>query len=84
MSFPIDELLPRLVATLNTHASVVVQAPPGAGKTTRVPLSLLDCVWLANKKIIMLEPRRLAARTAARFMAKSLNERVGETGQQPA
>jgi ATP-dependent helicase HrpB len=79
MSLPIDELLPRLIATLNTQASVVVQAPPGAGKTTRVPLSLLDCAWLANKKIIMLEPRRLAARTAARFMAKSLHERVGET-----
>jgi ATP-dependent helicase HrpB len=79
MFLPIDELLPRLVATLNTHASVVVQAPPGAGKTTRVPLCLLDCAWLGNKKIIMLEPRRLAARTAARFMAKSLNERVGET-----
>ncbi len=79
MSLPIDELLPRLVATLNTHASVVVQAPPGAGKTTRVPLSLLECDWLGDKKIIMLEPRRLAARTAAGFMAKSLGESVGET-----
>jgi ATP-dependent helicase HrpB len=79
MSLPIEELLPRLVATLNNHFSVVVQAPPGAGKTTRVPLALLDCAWLGNKKIIMLEPRRLAARSAARFMAKSLNERVGET-----
>jgi len=79
MSLPIDELLPQLVATLNTHPSVVVQAPPGAGKTTRVPLALLQCAWLGNKKIIMLEPRRLAARTAARYMAKSLGERVGET-----
>lgn len=79
MSFPIDELLPHLVATLNKHSSVVVQAPPGAGKTTRVPLALLEAAWLGNKRIIMLEPRRLAARTAARFMAKSLGERVGET-----
>jgi len=79
MSFPIDELLPQLVATLTKHPSVVVQAPPGAGKTTRVPLALLPCAWLGNKKVIMLEPRRLAARTAARFMAKSLGERVGET-----
>ena len=79
MSLPIEELLPRLVATLNTHSSLVVQAPPGAGKTTRVPLALLDCAWLGVRKIIMLEPRRLAARTAATFMAKLLNERVGET-----
>ncbi len=79
MSLPIDELLPKLVATLNKHPRVVVQAPPGAGKTTRVPVALLACAWSGNKKIIMLEPRRLAARTAARFMAKSLGERVGET-----
>jgi ATP-dependent helicase HrpB len=79
MSLPIDELLPQLVATLTKQPSVVVQAPPGAGKTTRVPLALLQCTWLGNKKIIMLEPRRLAARTAARFMAQSLGERVGET-----
>ena len=79
MSLPIDELLPQLDATLTKHPSVVVQAPPGAGKTTRVPLALLQCAWLGNKKIIMLEPRRLAVRTAARFMAKSLGERVGET-----
>jgi len=79
MSLPIDELLPHLVSTLDTSSSVVLQAPPGAGKTTRVPLALLACDWLGEKKIIMLEPRRLAARTAARFMAKSLGERVGET-----
>ena len=79
MSFPIDELLPQLVATLATHTNVVVQAPPGAGKTTRVPLALLEAVWLGNKKVIMLEPRRIAARAAARFMAASLGERVGET-----
>ena len=79
MSLPIDELLPQLVATLEKHPGVVVQAPPGAGKTTRVPLALLPCAWLGKKKIIMLEPRRLAARAAARFMAASLGERVGET-----
>ena len=79
MSLPIDELLPQLVATLAQHPSIVVQAPPGAGKTTRVPLALLDAAWLGKKKIIMLEPRRLATRAAARFMAASLGERVGET-----
>ncbi|MEJ2362103.1 MAG: ATP-dependent helicase HrpB [Gammaproteobacteria bacterium] len=79
MSFPIDELLPQLVKVLAAHPGVVLQAPPGAGKTTQVPLALLDASWLGNKKIIMLEPRRLAARSAARFMAKSLGERVGET-----
>ena len=79
MSLPIDELLPQLIATLAEHSSVVVQAPPGAGKTTRVPLALLDAAWLGNKKIIMLEPRRIAARAAARFMARTLGERVGET-----
>ncbi len=79
MSLPIDELLPQLVTTLNKSQSVVVQAPPGAGKTTRVPLALLESDWLGSKKIIMLEPRRIAARAAARFMAASLGERVGET-----
>lgn len=79
MSLPIDELLPTLSATLAKQPRVVVQAPPGAGKTTRVPLALLDAGWLGGKKIIMLEPRRIAARAAARFMAESLGERVGET-----
>ena len=79
MSLPIDELLLQLVATLAKRPSVVVQAPPGAGKTTRVPLALLKAAWLGNKKIIMLEPRRIATRAAARYMAASLGERVGET-----
>ncbi len=79
MSLPIDELLPQLITTLNKSQSVVVQAPPGAGKTTRVPLAILESDWLGSKKIIMLEPRRIAARAAARFMAASLGERVGET-----
>ncbi|MDH5180804.1 MAG: ATP-dependent helicase HrpB [Gammaproteobacteria bacterium] len=77
--FPVDELLPQLIAVLAKHPNVVLQAPPGAGKTTRVPLALLDCDWLQQKKIIMLEPRRIAARAAARFMAHSLNEQVGGT-----
>jgi len=79
MSLPIDKLLPQLVTTLNKSQGVVVQAPPGAGKTTRVPLALLESDWLGSKKIIMLEPRRIAARAAARFMAACLGERVGET-----
>lgn len=79
MTLPIDELLPQLVTTLMKNSSVVVQAPPGAGKTTRVPLALLTCDWLEGKKIIMLEPRRIAARAAARYMASCLGERVGET-----
>ena len=78
-SLPIDSLLPDLRRTLDVHTRAVLQAAPGAGKTTRVPLALLDAVWLRGKKIIMLEPRRLAARAAARFMARSLGERVGET-----
>jgi len=79
MPLPIDELLPDLLTTLTQHPSVVIQAPPGAGKTTRVPLALISAPWLGAKKIIMLEPRRIAARAAARFMAASLGEAVGET-----
>src|SRR5471030_482219 len=76
---PIDEALPRLTAALRQHHAVVLVAPPGAGKTTRVPLWLLDALWAANKKILVLEPRRLAARAAAERMAATLNEKVGET-----
>ena len=78
MSFPVDELLPQLTSVLSQRLNVVLQAPPGAGKTTRVPLALLEAEWLGTKKIIMLEPRRIAARAAARFMADSLGEAVGE------
>jgi ATP-dependent helicase HrpB len=78
-SLPVDEALPRLKAALAEHNAAVLVAPPGAGKTTRVPLALLDAPWLGNRKIIMQEPRRLAARAAARRMAATLGEQVGET-----
>lgn len=76
---PIDALLPALRDALNTRDEVVLEAPPGAGKTTRVPLALLDAPWLDGQKILMLEPRRLAARAAAERLASELGERVGET-----
>ncbi|MCM0613949.1 ATP-dependent helicase HrpB [Marinobacter sediminum] len=76
---PIDHILPELKQTLEQTTTVLLQAPPGAGKTTRVPLALLDAAWRENRKILMLEPRRLAARSAARFMAKQLGERTGQT-----
>ncbi|MEK3917673.1 ATP-dependent helicase HrpB [Paenibacillus sp. FSL H7-0331] len=76
---PIDTILPQLKETLQVHSAIVLVAPPGAGKTTRVPLALLDVPLFAKQRILMLEPRRLAARTAARYMAASLNQQVGET-----
>lgn len=79
MPFPIDALLPQLLATLNETTTVVLQAPPGAGKTTRVPPALLEAAWLGDQRILMLEPRRLAARAAARFMAAAKGEPVGRT-----
>ncbi|MEO6228025.1 MAG: ATP-dependent helicase HrpB [Thermomonas sp.] len=79
IKFPIDELLPAIRESLAVHPRLVLEAPPGAGKTTQVPLALLDAPWLAGKKIVMLEPRRVAARAAAGFMAKQLGETVGET-----
>lgn len=78
-ALPIDEILPRLLTALAERSNAVLQAAPGAGKTTRVPLALLPAVWLAGRRIIVLEPRRLAARAAARYMAASLGEDVGET-----
>jgi ATP-dependent helicase HrpB len=76
---PIDEALPDLLTALTAGTMAVLVAPPGAGKTTRVPLALLDAPWRGDGKIILLEPRRLAARAAARRMAGSLGEDVGET-----
>jgi len=78
-ALPIDPVLPELRTHLCAHTNVLLSAEPGAGKTTRVPLALLNEPWLAGQKIIMLEPRRLAARNAASFMAKQLNEQTGET-----
>ncbi|WP_078085910.1 ATP-dependent helicase HrpB [Microbulbifer mangrovi] len=76
---PIHEVLPELTAALDHSSNAVLQAPPGAGKTTAVPLALLNSQWLADKKIIMLEPRRLAARSSAARMAELLGEPVGAT-----
>jgi ATP-dependent helicase HrpB len=76
---PIDDALPPLRSALAAGVSAVLQAPPGAGKTTRVPLALLGEPWLAGQRLLMLEPRRLAARAAARRMAETLGEGVGET-----
>ncbi|MHC2276565.1 ATP-dependent helicase HrpB [Bradyrhizobium diazoefficiens] len=76
---PIDAVLDDLSRTLEAHNAAVLVAPPGAGKTTRVPLALLDAPWAKGKKIIVLEPRRIAARASADRMAKSLGERAGET-----
>ena len=76
---PIDVVLDELARTLTGHNAAVLVAPPGAGKTTRVPLALLDAPWLQGRKIIMLEPRRIAARASAERMAKTLGERAGET-----
>ncbi|MEY3713469.1 MAG: hypothetical protein RL321_1089, partial [Pseudomonadota bacterium] len=76
---PIRESLEALKAALCEHANVVLEAPPGAGKSTVVPLALLDAPWLRDRKILMLEPRRLAARAVAQRMAGTLGENVGET-----
>ncbi len=76
---PIDSLLPRLLTTLAHQRRAVLVAPPGAGKTTRVPPALLGADWLGARRIVMLEPRRLAARAAARRMAAERGESVGET-----
>jgi ATP-dependent helicase HrpB len=75
---PIDSILPAVTDFLHTGTSCVVNAPLGSGKTTRVPPALMDAPWLDGRKIIMLEPRRLAARAAARHMAGLLGEKVGE------
>ena len=77
--FPIAPLLPQIRASLAEHPRLVLEAPPGAGKTTQVPLALLDAPWLGGQKIVMLEPRRIAARAAAQFMAQQLGEDVGGT-----
>ena len=74
---PIDDVIPEIRRVLSAGGRLVLAAPPGAGKTTRVPLALLDEGWLAGKRILLLEPRRLAARMAAERMAASLCEKTG-------
>jgi len=79
MQFPIAEVLPEVAATLARSTRLVLEAPPGAGKTTQMPLALLDADWLRGRRILMLEPRRIAARAAAEFMSAQLGEDVGAT-----
>lgn len=76
---PIDDILPALLESVCTHQNLILHAPPGAGKTTRVPLTLLDTIPAESGRIIMLEPRRIAAVAAARWMASCLGEEVGQT-----
>ena len=76
---PIASLLPEIGRSLAAHPRLVLEAPPGAGKTTAVPLALLDAPWLDGRRIVMLEPRRVAARSAAMYMAAQLGEEVGGT-----
>ncbi|MBV9567840.1 MAG: ATP-dependent helicase HrpB, partial [Hyphomicrobiales bacterium] len=78
-SLPIDERLPEILAALRHRTNAVIIAPTGAGKTTRVPLALLDEPWARDRRILLLEPRRLAARAAASRMAARLGEKVGGT-----
>lgn len=79
IALPIDQALPALRQALSERDEAVLEAPPGAGKTTRVPLALLNEPWLAGQSIVMLEPRRLAARAAAERLASEFGEKVGET-----
>jgi ATP-dependent helicase HrpB len=79
LALPIDAQLPAIRAALAAQPRLVLEAPPGAGKTTRVPLALLDAPWRGDGRILMLEPRRVAARAAASFMAEALGEEVGGT-----
>lgn len=78
MSYPVLSILPQLKEMLQRHPVVILEAPPGAGKSTILPLHLMDEPWLGHKKIVMLEPRRLAARSVAMRMADLRQEDVGE------
>jgi ATP-dependent helicase HrpB len=78
-SLPIDPILPELKEAIRAHSAVVLQAPPGSGKTTRVPLALLEIFPPEKGRMVMLEPRRLAAVSAARWMARELGEKIGQT-----
>lgn len=78
-SLPIDIILPDLITAITNNRNVILSAEPGAGKTTRVPIALKDQAWLNGKKIIMLEPRRVAAQRAALYMSQLQKEKVGES-----
>ena len=78
-SLPIDEVLPTLCKQLEKHHEVVLIAPPGAGKTTRVPLAILQAPWLGQQKILLIEPRRIATLATAHFLSKSLQQPCGHT-----
>jgi len=69
---PVDDVLAQLDAALQSHSSAILSAETGAGKTTRAPLALREAPWLQGRRIVMLEPRRIAARAAARYMAQLL------------
>src|SRR5688572_9839652 len=77
MTYPVLEIVEELREKLSVHPVVVLQAPPGAGKSTILPLQLIDATWLNESRIIMLEPRRLAARSVAMRMSAILGEEVG-------
>lgn len=79
MSFPVEAIIPQICASLARNRTVVLRAPPGSGKTTCVPPALLNAQFLQGKKILMLEPRRLAARSCAAYIARRLGEPLGET-----
>ena len=79
MSFPVEAIIPQICASLARNRTVVLRAPPGSGKTTCVPPALLNAPFLKGKKILMLEPRRLAARSCAAYIASRLGEPLGET-----
>jgi len=78
-SLPINEVLPKLCEALEKHHEVVLIAPPGAGKTTRVPLAILKAPWLGQQKLLLIEPRRIATLATAHFLAQSLEQTCGHT-----
>lgn len=76
-TLPVDGIIPQILSALESSPSVIIQAPPGSGKSTRIPLSLLDSKWLVQNKILMLEPRRLAALNLASWISSGIGDEVG-------